>query len=161
MIDLGRREAPIVVRAPQARDEFAWRRLWAGYLDFYGATVSPDATDRTWNRILDAGGLMIGRMATLTGDPVGFAICVVHDGTWSVRPTCYLEDLFVDPVSRGAGAGRALLDDVIALGRERGWRSIYWHTRADNAQARKLYDRYTPADDFVRYRLAIRPQTAD
>ena len=151
----------VVVRAAVGRDELAWRRLWAGYLEFYRATVSPEATDRTWRRILDSNGLMIGRMAELEGDLVGFAIAVVHEGTWSVRPTCYLEDLFVALAARGAGAGRLLLDDIVALAGNRGCSSLYWHTRADNATARKLYDRYVPADDFVRYRLAIEPTTAD
>lgn len=155
------RSTAVTVRAPRACDEPAWRRLWAGYLDFYGAAVPPEATQHTWRRILDPAGPMFGRMATLEGAAVGFAICVVHEGTWSVRPTCYLEDLFVDPVARGTGVGRALLDDLVALDGGRGWSSIYWHTRADNTQARKLYDRYVTADDFVRYRLAIRPQTTD
>ena len=152
---------PVIIRAPQARDEFTWRRLWGAYLDYHEATVPPEATHHTWGRILDAAGLMFGRIAVVEGVAVGFAICVVHEGTWSVRPTCYLEDLFVDPGSRGTGVGRALLDDLVALGGERGWNSLYWHTRADNAQARKLYDRYLPADDFVRYRLAMQPQATD
>ncbi len=44
---------------------------------------------------------------------------------------------------------------AIRAGAKHGWTSIFWHTRANNAQARKLYDRSTEADDFVRYRLAI------
>ena len=98
---------------------------------------------------------MLGRLAEREGAIIGFAICVLHEGTWSIRPTCYLEDLFVDPAARTVGVGRALLEDLVSLGSERGWSSLYWHTRADNAQARKLYDRYVAADDFVRYRLTI------
>ena len=154
-------KTPVTVDAPQARDEVAWRRLWAAYLDFYGVTVAPEATQQTWRRILDPAAPMFGRMAALEGAAVGFAICVVHEGTWSERPTCYLEDLFVDPAVRGVGVGRALLDDLVALGRARGWSSIYWHTRANNAQARKLYDSYVLADDFVRYRLQIQRQATD
>ena len=45
----------------------------------------------------------------------------------------------------------------LSLSAERGWSSIYWHTRSDNVQARKLYDHYVTADEFVRYRLAIKP----
>ncbi len=150
-------KTPIIVRPPQAGDEDAWRRLWAAYLDFYAATVPPEATDRTWGRILEPAGPMFGRIAAVEGATVGFAICVVHEGTWSMRPTCYLKDLFVDPHARGTGVGRALLDNLVALGGVRSWSSVYWHTRADNALARKLYDRYLSADDFVRYRLAIQP----
>ena len=161
MVNRAVAKSNVTVRAAEARDELAWRRLWAGYLGFYGATVPPEVTDRTWRRILDSNGRMIGRMAELEGDLVGFAISVVHEGTWSVRPTCYLEDLFVTPPVRGAGVGQALLDDLVALAGDRGCSSLYWHTRVDNAPARKLYDRRVPADDFVRYRLAIEPTTAD
>lgn len=97
--------------------------------------------------------------AGVKGTVVGFAICVVHEATWSTTPTCYLEDLFVDPAARAVGVGRRLLADLVALGGERGWSSLYWHTRADNAQARTLYDRYVAADGFVRYRLAMGPNT--
>jgi hypothetical protein len=27
---------------------------------------------------------------------MGFAMCILHEGTWSTAPICYLEDLFVD-----------------------------------------------------------------
>ncbi len=148
----------VLVRALHAGDEPAWRRLWAAYLDFYQAAIASNATEHTLRRILDPANPMFGRIAEREGAAAGFAICVVHEGTWSVRPTCYLEDLFVDPGARSSGVGRALLDDLVALGAERGWTSIYWHTRADNVQARRLYDRYVTAGDFLRYRLAIQPR---
>lgn len=146
---------PVLVRAARADDELVWRRLWQAYLDFYGAEVPPAVTDHTWGRILDATGTLFGRVAERSGTMVGFAICVVHEGTWSTRPTCYLEDLFVDPAARGGGVGRALLDDLLTVAADRGWSSVYWHTRADNRAARLLYDRYGPADGFVRYRIAV------
>ncbi len=145
-----------VVRPPQSDDEDVWRRLWTAYLDFYQTEIPPEATQRTWERILDPAGAMLGRVGEVDGTVSGFAISVVHEGTWSVRPTCYLEDLFVEPAARGAGLGRALIEHLLALGSERGWSSLYWHTRAGNAAARRLYDRYMTADDYVRYRLPLR-----
>ena len=41
------------------------------------------------------------------------------------------------------------------LGRERGWSRLYWHTRASNETARRLYDKFVNADDFVRYRMIL------
>ena len=119
--------------------------------------ISEDATGYTWDQVPRSSGSMFGRTAARNDVVECFAIRVVHEGSWSVRPTCYLEDLFVDPASRDSGVGRALFDDFVALGRERGWSSLPRHTRAGNAQARKLYDRYTPADDVVRYRLKVEP----
>jgi len=51
--------------------------------------------------------------------------------------------------------GRALIDDLITLARNKGWSRLYWHTHAGNETARKLYDTYTQADDFVRYRISF------
>ena len=64
---------------------------------------------------------------------------------------CYLEDLWIEPSVRGAGWGRKFIDALIARGRDRGWRRIYWHTGADNVAARRLYDRVTRVTDYVRF----------
>jgi GNAT superfamily N-acetyltransferase len=145
----------LLIRDPEPDDETAWRRLWAGYVAFYEADVPEPVTAGTWARLLDANSGMIGRLAVLDGAVAGFTVSVVHPGSWTLQPVCYLEDLFVDPDARGHGLGRALIDDLVALGRDRGWTWLYWHTKAGNETARRLYDRYVEADDFVRYRLPI------
>lgn len=145
----------ILVRDPQPADEAAWRALWRGYNAFYGADVPETVSDGTWRRILDPAAPLFARLATRHGRVVGFACCVLHPGTWALQPLCYLEDLFVDPVHRRCGVGQALIKDLLDLGRTCGWSRLYWHTRADNATARRLYDRFTAADGFVRYALTL------
>lgn len=147
--------ADIVVRAGETRDEAAWRTLWQGYLTFYEAEVAEDVTKRTWTRMLTGEEGVVGRVAEHDGQIVGFSVAVVHAGTWSIAPACYLEDLFVAQAVRGRGVGAALIDDLVDLARQRGWATVYWHTRASNAAARRLYDKYVAADDFVRYRLKV------
>jgi hypothetical protein len=36
-----------IIRPVAASDEADWRRLWAGYLAFYGADIAPAVTDHT------------------------------------------------------------------------------------------------------------------
>lgn len=144
----------IEIRDPRAGDEAEWRRLWAGYLEFYGTVLPAEVTDATWRRIRDPAAPLFARLAAIEGRVVGFAVAVLHEGSWVTAPVCYLEDLYVDPAARGRGAGGALIDDLVRLARERGWSRLYWHTRADNP-ARRLYDRHTAADGFVRYRLTF------
>ena len=98
---------------------------------------------------------MIGRIAEREGCIAGFSVSVLHESSWTSSPSCYLEDLFVDPNVRGAGVGRALVQDLIDLGRARGWARLYWHTQADNERARRLYDLFVEADSFVRYRVTL------
>jgi GNAT superfamily N-acetyltransferase len=143
------------IRDPKPGDEAPWRRLWKGYVDFYEAEVSEEVTDATWRRLLDPGSGMVGRLAELEGAVVGFTVAVLHSGSWTTTQVCYLEDLFVASEARGNGIGRALIDDLIAMAKDRGWSRIYWHTRQSNDAARRLYDSYVDADDFVRYRLYL------
>ena len=93
------------------------------------------------------------RLADEDGTVLGFAIHHYHDSTWDIAPEGYLEDMFVDEDTRGKGIGRALINDLVTISRRNGWRGIYWHTRHDNARARKLYDSYVETDGHIRYRL--------
>lgn len=143
----------IVIRDARADDEAEWRQLWLAYARFYQVDVPDDATTATWRRILDPAASVFARLAEVDGAVVGFTVCVLHDGTWTAKPLCYLEDLFVASAVRGGGIGRALIEDLIALCHARGWSRLYWHTQAENRTARRLYDRFGLADGFVRYRL--------
>jgi GNAT superfamily N-acetyltransferase len=145
------------IRDPRPADESAWRRLWAGYVAFYEADVSEEVTAATWRRLLQPGSGMFGRVAVWQGTVAGFAVCVVHPGSWTLTPACYLEDLFVDPDVRGQGIGRALIEDLLSTAQKRRWSPVYWHTRQSNETARRLYDKFAEADDFVRYRIYLPP----
>jgi GNAT superfamily N-acetyltransferase len=139
------------IRSALPSDESAWRELWRGYCDFYDAKVTDEVTQRTWQRILDPDSAVMCIVAEVDGQVYGFANCVVHENTWETQPICYLEDLYVTPAARGHGMGRALIEWLRNSMRAEGWARLYWHARRSNAQARKLYDRFAEADDFVRY----------
>jgi GNAT superfamily N-acetyltransferase len=147
----GRVTPSCIIRAALPSDEATWRDLWRGYCRFYLAQVSDEVTNRTWKRILDPDSAVMCVVAEVDGLVVGFANCVVHENTWETQPVCYLEDLFVTAPARGHGVGAALLDWLRNAMRAEGWARLYWTTKADNLQARKLYDRFAQADGFVRY----------
>lgn len=144
-----------LVREIREADAKDWRRLWSGYNDFYETIVPAEVTEHTLRRLLDPTSTLIGRIAEKDQCVAGFSISVLHDSSWTSSRTCYLEDLFVDPDFRGAGVGRALIQDLIDLGRMRGWSRLYWHTQASNERARRLYDEFVQADNFMRYRLTL------
>lgn len=146
---------PIVIRDPMPEDESAWRYLWAGYCAFYETNVPEAVTAGTWARMLTPGSQLFGRLAEWKGEVAGFTHSVLHAGTWTLAPICYLEDLFVAPEARGHGIGCALIEDLLARAKARGWTRLYWHTRQGNETARRLYDKFAVADDFVRYRLIL------
>lgn len=145
-----------LIRSALPGDETTWRQLWRGYCDFYESPLPDEVTRRTWARILDPDSAVMCIVAEVEGQVYGFAHCVVHENTWETQPVCYLEDLYVLPSARGRGIGEALIEWLRNAMRAEGWARLYWHTRQDNAQARKLYDRFTEADGFVRYVVRAR-----
>jgi GNAT superfamily N-acetyltransferase len=145
----------IEIRDAEAGDLEGWLPLWKGYCDFYRVEIAPDITMSTWARILDPMNVLTCRMALVGGNLVGFAQHHTHLTTWDRRPTCYLEDLYVAETARGFGVARALMDDLVALGKARDWASVYWITAEGNATARTLYDSYVGRDEFVRYSIGM------
>jgi GNAT superfamily N-acetyltransferase len=143
----------VTIRDARPDDETRWRELWAGYLAFYDVTVDADITDFTWCRVFDPASAIAMRVAEIEGNVIGFALYLTHEGTWISGKDCYLEDLFVDPEARGMGAGRALMDDLVALCKINGWARLYWHTSEQNKTARALYDSYVESDGHIRYRV--------
>ncbi|MDR3499031.1 MAG: GNAT family N-acetyltransferase [Parvibaculum sp.] len=148
------KKAPPAIRPIRAADRAAWDELWAGYLVFYKARLAPEISDDTFARILS--GALIGLVAVDEADrPIGFAHALLHAGTWSPKPLCYLEDLFARPEARGQGVGRALIEALVATGRREGWLRLYWQTARDNETAQRLYDRLGRRTDWLRYDLDL------
>lgn len=145
----------VLIRDAGPQDEAAWRGLWAGFLEFYGTTLDPAVTDRTWARLMDPASPLKARLADVDGTVLGFAIHQHHPSTWVMGEDCYMEDLFVDPAARGQGLGAALIGDLVTLARARGWHRLYWHTDETNTTARQVYDRFVKADGAIRYRMRL------
>lgn len=144
-----------IIRDAHPTDEAAWRNLWQGFLDYYDVSLPAEVTNHTWARLMDPACTLKARMAVRSGQVTGFCIHQNHPSTWVMGDDCYLEDLFVTPAARGTGTGRALIEDLIALARTRGWKRLYWNTDQGNEAARRLYDSFIPSDGHLRYRLTL------
>jgi GNAT superfamily N-acetyltransferase len=148
----------IEVRDATPSDGLAWRRMWSTNCAHFGATMSEEDVRELWRRILDPAhptGALVAAASADEGSLVGFAHYVLHPHTFSSRPVCYLEDLWVELAARGGGAGRKLIEALVDRGRERGWRRVYWHTEADNAAGRALYDKVARLTRYVRYDVTL------
>jgi GNAT superfamily N-acetyltransferase len=141
-----------IVRPLAAADKSAWLPLWAGYLEFYQATLPPNVTETTFARLNSADEDIFGLVAERDGRIVGIAHCIVHRSTWAKGNYVYLNDLFVSPDVRGSGAGRALIEAIYKRADDMGAERVYWLTHESNAAARKLYDSIAMNDGFLEYR---------
>jgi GNAT superfamily N-acetyltransferase len=145
----------VEIRDALPADRADFLRLWQGFTDGYNLTLAPGVTDFTWTRLMDPACPMKARLACVNGVPQGFAIHQHHPSTWVMGDDGYLEDLFVAEKARGQGLGRALIEDLVAIGRARGWRRLYWLTEIENTTARRLYDQFCDTDGHIRYRMAL------
>ena len=146
---------PATIRPVAPGDRASWEPLWQGYLDFYRTELAPEVTDLTWSRLCGPDQAMGAFVAEEAGRLVGFVHFVVHPTTWTATPACYLEDLFVRSEQRGRGVGRALIEHLVGVGRDRGWSGIHWVTAQDNADAMQLYDRLASRTSWVRYEIDL------
>jgi GNAT superfamily N-acetyltransferase len=145
----------IVVRDLETGDSEAWRRLYAGYREFYECEPSEEVLDRVWGWLQDPDHQLGGLVALADGDVVGLA----HHRSY-VRPCegetgLYLDDLFTDPSVRGQGVGRALIVRLTEIARERGAAKVRWVTASDNHTAQRLYDDVAARTDWLTYDLVV------
>lgn len=141
-----------VIRPLNPDERAAWEPLWQGYLAFYEAQVAPETTDVLWQRLLDPDEPMFVVGAFSGRRLAGIAHYLFHRSCWTVGDYCYLQDLYVVPEARGAGAGRALIEAVERAARAHGASRIHWLTKEDNHTARALYDKLAERSGFIQYR---------
>jgi GNAT superfamily N-acetyltransferase len=142
------------IRKLEEGDWEQWQPLWAGYLTFYRSEVSEETTRSTFERLTAETDGMFGLFAISEREEgIGLAHCIVHPTTWSRRPYCYLEDLFVAPSARGSELGRALLEEAKRMSVDHGAGRLYWHTQAYNGRARSLYDQVARTTSFIVYEM--------
>jgi DNA-binding MarR family transcriptional regulator/GNAT superfamily N-acetyltransferase len=75
-------------------------------------------------------------VAELSGEPVGFVLCVARDAA-----AAQLRLLLVEPHARGQGVGSALVDQCITFARDKGYRTCVLWTNDVLVDARRLYER--------------------
>ncbi|OLP58825.1 GNAT family N-acetyltransferase [Xaviernesmea oryzae] len=95
-------------------------------------------------------------LAEVDGAPVGFAVWFYSFSTWQAKKGLYLEDLYVSPQARGAGAGRAMLRYLASLAIEEGCGRFEWSVLDWNEPAIRVYRGIgaEPLDEWTRYRLS-------
>jgi GNAT superfamily N-acetyltransferase len=72
--------------------------------------------------------------------PDGLALMRFRPSIWVEGLECYLGELYVVPDRRGQGLGRALMEEVLDVAREKGAGHIELNTSDDDVAARALYE---------------------
>jgi GNAT superfamily N-acetyltransferase len=115
--------------------------LIRAYCEFYETEPNDEGIRRMFETLItdpSQGAVFIARDG---GRAVGFATL---DWKWSSLKGArigYLEDLFVDPETRGRGIADALIEVCADRCRELGMPAMEWLTATDNHRAQKVYER--------------------
>lgn len=84
-------------------------------------------------RVVEDASVLDGFIAELDGHSIGVALWLEVDGD--------AELVVIVTTYRGAGAGVALLDAVVAHARAEGWKRLWLITTNDNVDASRIYQR--------------------
>lgn len=96
-----------------------------------------------------------GLICSVDGREAGFAVYFYNFSTWLGRPGIYLEDVYVTPDCRGAGAGTAILKYLARLAVEQRCGRLEWSVLDWNTPAIRFYESLgaEAQDEWVGYRL--------
>ncbi|ABC32103.1 Histone acetyltransferase HPA2/related acetyltransferase [Hahella chejuensis KCTC 2396] len=94
-------------------------------------------------------------ICSVNGEPVGYAVYFFNYSTWLGKHGIYLEDLYISPECRGAGAGKALLRHIAKIAVAKGCGRFEWSVLDWNEPAINFYKSIgaKPMDEWVIYRL--------
>ena len=140
----------VEIVTPRSEHETGWRILWDQYC---GRAISDAVSIETWRRLLDPTSAIGGYVAVSDGNVIGFVNYVVHEGTWVVKPVCYVEDVFVSKTHRGRGSlvAKAMADRLVARVNSGEWSRLWGITASDSFVAQRLYSIFAVGRGYMRY----------
>lgn len=96
-----------------------------------------------------------GLMCRQDGTDIGFAIYFYNFSTWTGKRGLYLEDLYINPESRGLGAGKAMLAQLARIAVDNDCRRFEWSVLDWNTPSIRFYDSLgaSPLSEWIGYRL--------
>lgn len=143
---------PYSVRHLDACDSDDWLEMWNDYLTFYNTSLISEVSEHTLKSLLseeDAIGSLIAH--DTQNKSLGFLNFVIHPSTWSLRPECYLQDLFVKPQYRQEGVAKLLLEQLKKISDAKQCSQVYWMTKPDNHIAQAFYNKIATSEPWLVY----------
>jgi GNAT superfamily N-acetyltransferase len=142
----------LTIRQAQPDDRERWGELFRAYGVFYETEFSDAVLGGVWAWIVDADHVLDALVAEDNGAVIGFAHYRSMPDTFSAGTEWYLDDLFVDPESRGSGAATALIEQLKTIAATTNG-TLRWITAADNATAQRVYDKVATKATWVTYEV--------
>jgi GNAT superfamily N-acetyltransferase len=131
--------------------------LFDSYRQFYQKPSDLDGARAFLRERLERGESVIFLALLDDGTPAGFTQLYPIFSSTSMQCAWLLNDLFVAPVARRAGVGRALLECAAEFGRTTQAKELMLQTAVDNVPAQRLYESlgWQRDTDFYVYTLTM------
>ena len=143
-----------IVRELTAADLPVWRTLFREYGEFYETVFDEGQLDHVSELLLTADSGLMGLVAEVDGAVVGIAHYRSHPDAFGRGKDWFLDDLYVDPAARGAGAASALIEHLRAMAAS-GDGSLRWITAASNTTAQSVYDKVATRTTWITYEVRL------
>lgn len=128
----------VAIRRAAAEDAADVARLLDDFnREFDEPSPGVEALTATVRRLLAEGEITV---LLAGGGPDGISLFRFRPALWAEGLEAYLQELYVAPLLRGRGIGRALLEATMDLARERGAAGIDLNTGETDTAARALYE---------------------
>ncbi len=145
--------ATVAIKALEQDHYDQWLTLYHGYADHYRATLTDDGIKTTWGWLMDQTHPLTGLVALDGNQLIGLAHFRGMPSPLRGAEIGFLDDLFVDPASRGQQAGELMLMALKEIANDKDWPVVRWITRDNNYRARSLYDRHAIKTDWNTYEM--------
>jgi GNAT superfamily N-acetyltransferase len=126
------------------REFFAWYGLFAEYAAGAGIEVTDEQVMRVWTA-LQVPGAHAAVAHDETGSVIGFVHALPFERLLQADGGFQIEDLYVAPVQRNHGVATALIEHVRSAAEARRHALLRWTSRADDAAAKALQDKFADA----------------
>ena len=144
------------IRPVTRADRQQWDALYQGYAAFYRVEQTPEMRDTVLSWLHDDAKEPTGLVAEATdGALLGLAHFRPFARPLSATIGGFLDDLFVAPEARGCGVADALIKQIEAIAKEKGWSVVRWITADNNYRGRGVYDRLASKTNWVTYDVKI------
>jgi GNAT superfamily N-acetyltransferase len=147
------------IRAATDDDIEAIVPLMLAYCDFYEVEHPDEAGLTEMAKTLidspdDKGFLLVA--AEDSKPPVGFAACGWKWSSLRGARCVVLEDLYIDPGSRGEGIADRLIGEAADIARRNGAVAMLWETQPTNKRAQAVYNRVGgKPETLIEYELVL------
>ena len=146
----------IIVSELCLSDRQDWEELYYGYAEFYEVPMNQEILDAVWAWIFDAKKSFYALIAK-SGDGKAHGIMHYREMASPLRGKLvgFLDDLYVNPKSRGHGVVDALFQALVESAKRKGWPYVRWITAENNYRARRVYDKIAEKTQWITYQLKV------